>query len=161
MKFDRNQHKSLPPSLSLSRDRDYLIAWSKRKSSPRNHCHRVGKSVASGVPYGIGYEVSIPELRLVRISPASLTCRHLLSFVSFSFLATTSFPSKQVVRRCNWPACYVNERIHRVSQPRISFYIYIRVVSREYAWKSGWLHEKIRSKISWIKFSLCERVEEK
>lgn len=142
MKFDRNQHKSLPPSLSLSRDRDYLIAWSKRKSSPRNHCHRVGKSVASGVPYGIGYEVSIPELRLVRISPASLTCRHLLSFVSFSFLATTSFPSKQVVRRCNWPACYANERIHRVSQPR-TLYIYALYL----AWKSGWLHSNGEDKV--------------
>lgn len=157
MKFDRNQHKSLPPSLSLSRDRDYLIAWSKRKSSPRNHCHRVGKSVASGVPYGIGYEVSIPELRLVRISPASLTCR---PFPLFPFLFSQQLLFLRnrlydvvIGRPVTWTKGFI-------VFPNHERYIYTRCILHGKVGDFTQM-EKIRSKISWIKFSLCERVEEK
>lgn len=159
MKFDRNQHKSLPPSLSLSRDRDYLIAWSKRKSSPRNHCHRVGKSVASGVPYGIGYEVSIPELRLVRISPASLTCRP-ISFLLFPFLFSQQLLFLRnrlydvvIGRPVTWTKGFI-------VFPNHERYIYTRCILHGKVGDFTQM-EKIRSKISWIKFSLCERVEEK
>lgn len=107
------------------------------------------------------------ELRLVRISPASLTCRPIsfhLSFFSFLFLATTSFLSPFLARNRLYDVV-IGQAEGKDSScfPTTNLdvrFIYICMYTCTWYLVNGDTHgkvEKIRSKISWIKFSFCEK----
>lgn len=106
------------------------------------------------------------ELRLVRISPASLTCRPIsfhLSFFSFLFFIEQQLLSFLARNRLYDVVIGQAEGKDSSCFPTTNLdvrFIFICMYTCTWYLVNGDTHgkvEKIRSKISWIKFSFCEK----